>query len=81
MEHIGEALGIPSETVKQKNLYEKGQVQYTHTVHDLNNVLSYPNPFGLRVIHKSEKSIPLKLSVLFNYSNRTVTTLIEQSFL
>jgi len=26
MEHIGETLGIPSETVKQKNLYEKGQV-------------------------------------------------------
>ena len=26
MEHVGEALGIPSETVKQKNLYEKGQV-------------------------------------------------------
>ena len=26
MEHIGEALDIPSEIVKQKNLYEKGQV-------------------------------------------------------
>ena len=26
MEHIGKALGIPSETVKQKNLYEKGEV-------------------------------------------------------
>jgi len=26
MEHIGEALGIPSEIVKQKNLYEKGEV-------------------------------------------------------
>ena len=26
MEHVGEALGIPAETVKQKNLYEKGQV-------------------------------------------------------
>ena len=26
MEHIGETLGIPSETVKQKNMYEKGQV-------------------------------------------------------
>ena len=28
MEHIGETLGIPSETVKQKNLYEKGQVSH-----------------------------------------------------
>ena len=30
MEHIGEELGIPSETVKQKNLYEKGQVLMAH---------------------------------------------------
>ncbi|XP_065894835.1 uncharacterized protein [Dysidea avara] len=26
MEHIGETLGIPSESVKQKNMYEKGQL-------------------------------------------------------
>lgn len=31
MEHVGETLGIPSEVVKQKNLYEKGQVQYSDT--------------------------------------------------
>ena len=31
MEHVGETLGIPAETVKQKNLYEKGQVSYVDT--------------------------------------------------
>ena len=53
--------------------------------------LSYPNPLGPGVIHKSKKSISLKLSInnlkiaflnisTFKYPNRTVTTLIEQSF-
>ena len=27
MQHVGESLGIPPETVKQKNLYVKGQVK------------------------------------------------------
>ena len=26
MQHVGEALGVPPETVKEKNLYQKGQV-------------------------------------------------------
>ena len=57
--------------------------------------LSYPNPLGPGVVHKSEKSVPLKLHInnlkialrtflkfiIINYSNRTVTTLIEQLFL
>ena len=59
--------------------------------------LSYPNPLGPGVIHKSEKSISLKLCInnliansiktlifkhisIINYPNKTVTTLIEQSF-
>ena len=27
MQHVGEALGVPPENVKEKNLYEKGQVK------------------------------------------------------
>ena len=29
MQHVGEALGVPPEDVKKKNLYEKGQVKNT----------------------------------------------------
>ena len=58
--------------------------------------LSYPNPLGPGMVHKSEKSISLKLCInnlkifdieffffnisIFSYPNRTVTILIEQSF-
>lgn len=27
MQHVGEVLGVPPETVKEKNLYQKGQVE------------------------------------------------------
>ena len=41
MEHVGEALGIPAETVKQKNLYEKGQVSYLDTYTNLSQMFLY----------------------------------------
>jgi len=48
----------------------------------------YSETSGPGVVHKSEKSISLKLCInqkekkilLFDYSSRKVTTLIEQSF-
>jgi len=30
MQHVAEALSLPPETVKEKNLYQKGQVKKNH---------------------------------------------------